>query len=205
LSIISTSSFESPLARDFPLESLKRFTVEEYHALLDGGFFASDEDYELLEGLLVKKMGKKRAHSLATRRLRQLLEKMLHGYYVDAQEPVTTSDSEPEPDASVVRGQPEDYRDHQPLAKDVALVAEVSEKTLARDRGLKKRIYAAAGIPVYWIVNLIHRQIEVYTQPSGPGSDADYSACQVIAGDGEIPVVVDGREVGKIKASELLP
>jgi Uma2 family endonuclease len=198
---VSELSVELPI----PLESLRRFSVEEYHALLEGGILADDEDYELLEGFLVRKMGKKRRHSLATQWLRQHLEALLQGYYVDAQEPISTGDSEPEPDASIVRGKREDYLDRQPRAAETALVVEVAGQTLARDRGLKKRIYARAGIPVYWIVNLVNRQIEVYSQPSGPGDEPDYHHCQIVQTDGELPVILDGREVGRLKVKDLLP
>jgi Uma2 family endonuclease len=196
---------ESSCTLPIPLESLKRFTVEEYHALLEGGCIADDEDYELLEGFLVRKMGKKRRHSLATQWLRKHLEVLLQGYYVDAQEPITTGDSEPEPDASIVRGTREDYLDRQPLAAETVLVAEVAGRTLSRDRGLKKRVYARAAIPVYWIVNLINRQVEIYTEPSGPAEEPDYRNCQIVGPDGEVPVILDGREVGRLKVKDLLP
>jgi Uma2 family endonuclease len=192
------------LETQIPLSLLRRFTVDEYHALLDAGVFAEDENYELLRGLLVHKMGKKRRHSLVTRRLRQFLEPMLKGVYVDSQEPVTTADSEPEPDVYVIRGCPEDYIDHQPLARDTLLVAEVAESTLVQDRGLKKSIYAEAGIPVYWIVNLVDRQIEVFTQPTGPAEQPTYAGCEVIRADGEVPVVIDGHEVGRLAVKDIL-
>lgn len=188
-----------------PAQFLKRFSVEEYHDLIDKGAFANDEAYELLEGWVIRKMGKKRAHSLATRRLRQFLEPLAKGFYVDAQEPVTTTDSEPEPDVSLVKGSAEDYPVRQPLAKDTLLVVEIAEGSVFRDRGLKKRIYARAGIPVYWIVNLKARQIEVYTEPSGPAKKPDYKKCQIIAADGTLPVVIDGKLVGKLKVKDLLP
>jgi len=188
-----------------PVESLKRFTVEEYHTLIDAGVFADNEALELLEGLLVYKMGKKRRHSLATQRLRRFLEPLLKGFYVDTQEPVTTDDSEPEPDASVVRGRPEDYPDHQPLANDTPLVVEVADSTVYRDRVWKRRIYARAGIAIYWIVNLVDEQVEVFSQPTGPCDDPDYGQCQIIAADGTLPVVIDGKEVGKLKVKDLLP
>jgi len=188
-----------------PAQFLKRFSVDEYHALIDQGAFANDEDYELLEGWVVHKMGKKRAHSLVTRRLKQFLEPLAKGFYVDAQEPVTTRDSEPEPDVSVVRGSPEDYPDKQPLAKDTPLVVEVAEGSIFRDRGLKKRIYARAKIPVYWIVNLVARQVEVYTEPSGSTKTPDYKKCQIIPADGMLAVVIDGKEVGKLKVKDMLP
>lgn len=198
---------EMPLAADVPVpfERLKRFTVEQYHSMIDAGLFADDEKLELLEGLLVHKMGKKRRHSLATHRLRQFLQPLLTGFYLDTQEPVTTGDSEPEPDASIVRGQPEDYPDRQPLAADTPLVIEVADATLYRDRVWKKRIYARAGIAVFWIVNLADEQIEVYTNPTGASDQPDYAQCQIIRADGTLPVVIDGKEVGKLKVKDLLP
>jgi Uma2 family endonuclease len=192
-------------AVEIPLDSLRRFTVREYHAMIDAGVFAEDEAYELLEGLLVHKMAKHRGHTLATQRLRAALEKVISGCYVDAQEPVTTRDSEPEPDVSVIRGSRDDYADAQPLSRDAPLVAEVAHATLARDRGPKKRIYARAKIPIYWIVNLRDRQIEIYSNPSGPTKKPDYKSRQIIAETGELPVVIDGRELGRLKVKDLLP
>lgn len=190
---------------EIPLSALRRFTVAEYHALIDAGFFAEDEDYELLRGLLVHKLGKNRAHSLATRRLRQVLETLLQGCYAESQEPVTTSDSEPEPDVSVIRGRAEGYALEQPAASSAILVAEVSDTTLAHDRRLKKAIYGEAGIPVYWIVSLVDRQIEVYSQPTGPGESPGYAVCQIFASGTHVPVVVDGREVGRVAVDDILP
>jgi len=195
----------TPPEAQLPLSSLRRFTVEEYHALIDAGFFAEDESFELLCGFLVHKMGKKRAHTLATQQLRELIEKMLVGFYADAQEPITTSDSEPEPAVSVMRGKRREYRSHQPLARDTLLVAEVADSTLAQDRGLKKSIYAKAGIPVYWIVNLVDRQIEIYTQPTGPAPEPGYADCQIYAAEAHVPVAIDGREVGQIAVKDILP
>src|SRR5262245_56219698 len=192
-------------ATDIPLSALRRFSVDEYHALIEAGFFADDENYELLRGLLVHKMGKKRAHTLATQRLRELLEKALTGFYADAQEPVTINDSEPEPDVSVVRGKRDDYLDRHPLGTETPLVVEVAEATLSHDRGVKKAIYAEAGIPIYWIVNLIDRQIEIYTQPSGPTQQPDYAKCEIVSADGEVPLVIDSRELGRLRVKDILP
>jgi Uma2 family endonuclease len=190
---------------DIPLTALRRFTVEEYHALIASGFFAEDERYELLRGLLVHKTGKNRAHSIATHLLRQLLERIVDGAYVASQEPVVTSDSEPEPDVAVIRGNVEDYKQEQPSASSAPLVAEVSDTTLAYDRGVKKQIYAEAGIAVYWIVNLVDRQIEIYSNPSGAAEQPGYASCDIFTADGEAPVVIDGREAGRIAVNDVLP
>ncbi len=82
---------------------------------------------------------------------------------------------------------------------------EVADSSLRRDRGRKKRIYARARIPVYWIVNLIERQVEVYTEPAGTGQRADYRQRRDYRPDEEIPVILDGVLVGVLTMRELLP
>ena len=187
------------------LDALRRFSVDEYHKLIKLGILAEDGSCELLKGLVVNKMGKNRRHSLVTRRLREFLEPMLTNCYVDSQEPLIALDSEPEPDVYVVRGKPEDYQDQQPTAKDVFLVIEVAEATLRQDRVTKKWIYAEGGIPIYWIVNLIDRQVEVYTQPSGPAKLPDYAPPQIVPAEGTLAVIIDGREVGRLAVKDVLP
>ena len=105
----------------------------------------------------------------------------------------------------VIRGDPDDYPDLHPGPDEVALVVEVADSTLRRDRSTKKRIYARAGIPVYWIANLIESRFEVYTDPTGPADQPDYRQRQEYGPDDEIPVVLDGVEVGRLLVRDLLP
>jgi Uma2 family endonuclease len=72
--------------------------------------------------------------------------------------------SEPEPDAAVVRGTVRDFAAEHPTS--AVLVVEVSDSTLAFDRDVKASLYAAAGIPEYWIVNLVERQLEIHREPT---------------------------------------
>ncbi len=184
----------------------RTISVAEYHELARTGVLTEDNNVELLEGKLVEKMTKNRAHSLGTRRTRSRLEAILPtGWYVDSQEPITTEDSEPEPDVSVIEGEPERYDDRQPFPAEAALIAEVADTSLHNDRTVKKTIYARARIPVYWIVNLVDRQIEVYTLPSGPNEQPDYSKCDIYRAGDQVPVVVRGQEVGRIPVAALLP
>lgn len=186
---------------------LKRFTIDEYHTLIRLGILAEDGRCELLKGLVFHKMGKNRRHSLVTRRLRELLAALLgeRNFYVDSQEPLVAVDSEPEPDVYIVRGKPEDYQKQQPSAQDVALVIEVAEATLSQDRVTKKWIYAEAGIPVYWIVNLVNQQVEVFTKPSGTGTQAAYADSTIVPADGQVPVVIDGQPIGQLAVKDFLP
>ncbi len=189
-----------------PRESLYRLTVEQYHAMAGAGILTDDDPVELLEGLLVCKMTKYRPHTMTTGLLRDALSEIVSSWcYVDAQEPVTTSDSEPEPDLLVVRGTRRDYTDRQPGPEEVVLVVEVADTTLRRDRGVKKRIYAAAGLSIYWIVNLKERQVEFYTGPTGPAQRSTYAQRRDYGLGDTILVVIDDTEVGRILVKDVLP
>ena len=189
-----------------PTDIIWRFSVDQYHAIIRAGILTEDDPVELLEGWLVTKMPKNPRHSVVTQQTREALVRVLpFGWYVDTQEPLTTADSEPEPDVMVVRGETRRYLDRHPGPQDVPLVIEVADSSLQRDRTLKKRLYAAAGILVYWIVNLIDNQIEVHTDPSGPGDQPDYRHQQNYGLTDAIPVVIEGRAVGHLVAQDLLP
>jgi Uma2 family endonuclease len=189
-----------------PTEPIYRLSVAQYHAMVDHGILSEDDPVELLEGWLVLKTKRYRPHTLMTGLVRRALEGLVpEGWYVDSHEPITTADSEPEPDVVVIRGDPDDYPDFHPSPDAVALVVEVADSTLRRDRTIKKRIYARAGIPVYWIANLIESRFEVYTDPTGPAERPDYRQRQEYGPDDEIPVMLDGVEVGRLFVRDLLP
>ena len=111
----------------------------------------------------------------------------------------------PEPDAMVVRGQSTEYRNRRIRAEDVGLVVEVSDASLPRDQVFKKAIYAQAGIPVYWLINLVDGRLEEYTDPAGSDETADYRQRRDYSPNDEIPLVLDGRHVANIPVRELLP
>jgi Uma2 family endonuclease len=172
------------------------------------GVLAEGEPVELLEGLLVRKMTIHPPHTFAVETLRDLLPPLLpRGWFANGQQPATTTDSEPEPDAYVARGERRAYvaEGRHPGPQDLALVVEVADASLRRDQTVKLRIYARAGVAVYWIVNLVDRRVEVYTDPTGPADEPLYRSRQDIGPDGEVPVVLDGREVGRIAVRDVLP
>jgi Uma2 family endonuclease len=127
------------------------------------------------------------------------------GWHLISQEPITTADSEPEPDIGVVRGKRRDYVNRHPQPKDVGLIVEVADTTLARDRGVKKTIYARARIPIYWIINLIDRCVEVYSDPTGPAKKPDCRDRQVLDLKDTVPFILDGEEIGRIRVKALMP
>jgi len=176
-------------------------TVDEYERLVNVGAL-DDPRIELIDGYLVKKMSKKPPHIWSANAVVAALSAMLTGRWCRKEDPVRIPEfDEPEPDASVVRGSMDNYRNRIPGPDDVLLLAEVSETTLDRDRGEKRRAYARGKIPFYWIVNLIDRQIEVYSGPT----DGDYGTVQIFRPGDEIPVVIDGVEVGRIAVASILP
>src|SRR5438128_228790 len=130
---------------------------------------------------------------------------MPSGWFLALQDPISTMDSLPEPDATVIRGEPRDYLQRRPAAADIGLIVEVADTSLEQDRGLKKRAYARTGILIYGIVNLIDRQIEVYTDPTGPAAEPTYRQRRDYGPAEMIPVTLDGVEVGSLAVRELLP
>ena len=195
---------EKPAA--VPTDLIWRLSLDQYHAMIRVGILTEDDPVELLEGWLVTKMPKNPPHTITTQLTRDALARILPtGWYVNDQEPITTADSEPEPDVVVVRGDRRQYLDRHPGPQDVALVVEVSDATLQRDRAFKKRLYASAGVPVYWIINLIENQAEVYTDPLGPAEQPDYRQRQDYRPSDEVPLTIEDLEVGRIAVRELLP
>ena len=115
------------------------------------------------------------------------------------------ADSEPEPDVAVARGDETTYDTRHPGPGDLGLVVEVAYSSLTLDRVHLARIYARAGIVEYWIVNLIDRQVEVYTQPSGPTAAPTYGHRHDYGPGDSVPLVLDGVAVGQVAVSEVLP
>jgi len=170
------------------------------------GILTDEDAVELVEGLLLPKMTKHPPHTLATGLTQDALQAILpQGWFIKVQDPVTTIDSEPEPDLTVVRGRRRDFGVRHPGPADVALLVEVADDSLRRDRSRKKRAYARAAIAVYCIVNLLDRQIEVYSDPTGPGDKPDYRHHEHFSAGTSIPVVIDGKEVGRLNVADLLP
>jgi Uma2 family endonuclease len=145
-------------------------------------------------------------HVLATRLILHALGLVVpEGWFVAKEDPMTTTDSVPEPDCAIIRGTMRDYSIRHPGLGEMALVVEVADSSLSRDRGSKMRLYARANIPVYWLVNLISGRIEVYTDPTGPADRPSYRVGWSFGPGDEVPVVVDGREIARIPVRGLLP
>jgi Uma2 family endonuclease len=177
-------------------------TADEYERMVDAGAL-NDDRIELIDGYLVKKMPKKPPHVWSVDTSESLLEAVLpEGWYLRKEDQVRIPDfDEPEPDLVIARGSRNTYRTRHPEPADIALLVEVSDRTLARDRGEKRSAYARGRIPVYWIINLIDRQVEVY---SGPGARG-YRTSRIYKPGQEIPVVIAGTKVGRIPVDSVQP
>jgi Uma2 family endonuclease len=187
-------------------EPIYRVSIEQYHEMVARGILTHDDPVELLEGLLARKMRKTPRHVVVLELTAAELRRMVPvGWYEDMQHPITFETSEPEPDVAVIRGKTRDYYDRHPGPADVALVIEVADGTLLRDLGIKRRIYARGAIPIYWVIDVDARRVEVFTQPSGTAENALYSAAKTYGESDVLPVMIDGREVGQIALRDILP
>jgi Uma2 family endonuclease len=203
------SSIASPILpprATYTDEPVFRLSVDQYHELIRAGQLTEDDPVELLEGILVFKMPKNTPHTTVCRLGRRAIEPLLPaGYFYDSEQPITLAVGEPEPDGAVVRGRIEDYARAHPGPGDVALVIEVADTSLERDRGIKLRSYARAGIPLYWIVNLTDRQVEVYAQPDSAAEPPTYRGRDIFKEDGCIGLSIGGMSLGDIAVHDLLP
>jgi Uma2 family endonuclease len=182
-----------------------RFTVDQYERMTEVGILGSEDRVELLEGWIVDKMTQGPRHNVAVDLVRNALAACLTGdWQVREQKATRLPDSEPEPDVAIVRGPIRRYLRRHPAAEDVALAVEVSDSSLAEDRGRKRRIYARSRIPAYWIVNLVEGHVEVHTEPRGGRSPAYRQRTDYARGQ-SIPLVVAGATLGPVAVDDLLP
>ena len=205
---MATDTQESVAAEGSLFDLRHRITVEEYHRMLDSGALGEEPRVELIEGVIIDKMTKNPPHVIATDLVEGLLHRLVPaGFFPSMGNPVCIEarDSEPEPDAQVVRGSPRDSAGRRRGPADAALVIEVSDTSYAFDRKEKWATYAGAGVPIYWILDLRHRRLEVHTVPTGAGTAAHYQQVQTFGPDEEVPLVLDGREVGRFFVREILP
>jgi hypothetical protein len=199
-----------PLTRQPPPPALAplavyRFTVEQYHRMIEAGILGPDDRVELLEGWIVPKMPQNPPHSVTIKLLDAGLTAQLPAEWITlVQAPITTRDSEPEPDLAVVRGPIRRYMQRHPGPAEIGLVIEVADSTLHQDRQAKAGIYARAHLSAYWVVNIVEAQIEVYTEPRG-GRSPGYRNRQDYRPQHAIPLVLGGKDCGTIPVRDLLP
>lgn len=146
-------------------ERQRRIRVDEYHRMIEAGILDENERVQLIDGVLVAMTPQGRLHAFVIQELNRLLVRALaDDYKVLTQLPLTLGgDSEPEPDLAVVRA--EDARSRTRHPETALLVIEVAGDSLRLDRESKAVLYARAGVPEYWIVNLAAASVEVFRDP----------------------------------------
>lgn len=184
-----------------------RFTVEDYHRMIQAGVLTEDDAVELLEGWLVRKIAGNPPHDTSLAKTgKALARRIAEGWTLRNQSAVTTQDSEPEPDLAVARGTDDDYASRHPEAQDVLLVVEVADSSLLdADRRDKARIYARAGIAVHWIVNCVDQTVEVYTDPSGAVELPSYRQRNTYSIGQSVPFSLTGGSPVEIPVAEFFP
>jgi Uma2 family endonuclease len=147
-----------------PLQT-RPWTRLEYERLVEWGVFKPGERVELIDGLLLVAEPQGRRHAATIRRLLAVLRRVLgDDWQIDSQLPIALDDaSEPEPDVAVVPRDPAAYRDAHPSR--ALLIVEVAEASYRIDREYKASLYARAGVPEYWIVDLAREALEVHREP----------------------------------------
>jgi Uma2 family endonuclease len=184
-----------------------RLTVSKYLRMIEVGILTEKDRVFLWKGELFEKMTKGRPHVVAVLQLAEALRRVAcaPSYYVEQEAPVRLvrrTDTLPEPDLKVVRGRPSNYADA-PTTRDVPLIAEVSDSTLAFDMGPNQRLYAVESVPEYWVVSVNRRWIEVFTRPSGPQSPTGYQSRRTYRAGESIPVTLDDKLVGQVSVDEV--
>ena len=182
-----------------------RFTVEQYHRMMEAGVFDGGPKCELIHGYILEKPVPKPPHSWSTSRLNRLLSPLFPppDWFVAVQDSITLADSEPEPDFSAATGPEDKYRDRHPGPEDLVLVVEVSDSSREIDRGVKLALYAASKVVQYWIVDVNARRVEVYTNPRG-GKNPGYKTLTEYGPGDAVPVAVGGAVIGTIPVNGLL-
>ncbi len=189
-----------------PELELKRWTRVEYEKLIDQGVFTPEDRIELIDGLLVVAEPQSSYHYGAIRLVeRALTQAFGEGWDVRTQGPIALDDtSEPEPDVAVVRGTLRDYFTAHPT--DPVLVVEVTLSRLTLDRRYKSSLYARAGRPEYWVLNLLDRVLEVRREPIRSATMPygwDYRLVQIVR-PGE-SVTALAAPAAPIAVADLLP
>jgi len=194
----------SAFSNAVPPFQIARFSVEQYHRMIESGAFTEDDRLELIEGWVVQQMAKGPGHEYAVGQGEELLRaRVPGGWHVRNQAPITLTSSEPEPDLTIVRGDRGVYRQRHPGASEVALVVEVSDTSLNTDH-VKGKAYGSAGIAEYWIINLVDRCVEVYTRPDAT-SELGYASRKIFGATETIALHIAGQDLGTLAVIALLP
>jgi Uma2 family endonuclease len=144
-----------------------KFTLEQYHQMIELGWL-DDAAVELLNGVIVEMPPEREPHAYSSHEAAKYLVRIL-GDRADVRQakPITLPDSasEPEPDVAIIQDLGQEYRQHHPYPENIFWVIEYSYSSLKKDLEPKAKIYAAAGIAEYWVINLRKMELVVMRDP----------------------------------------
>lgn len=143
-------------------------TVEDYHRMGEVGILP-EKGQELIHGEIIEMSPIGSRHAATVDKASDYLKELLKGKAtIRVQNPIIIPTySEPEPDIAVVKFRSDYYAEHHPTPEDVILLIEVADSSIEFDRKTKMSLYASAGIPIYWIIDLENKQIETFSLPKG--------------------------------------
>ncbi|MFB2935019.1 Uma2 family endonuclease [Aerosakkonemataceae cyanobacterium BLCC-F154] len=148
----------------------RKFTVTQYHKMIEAGILKEDERIELIRGEIIEINPVSSRHAACVSRLTQLfLFRLSQSVIVSCQNPVELDDSELLPDISLLRRKADFYESGHPQPQDILLLVEVADTTVESDREIKIPLYAENGIIEVWLIDINEQSIEVYRQPSPKG------------------------------------
>lgn len=147
------------------------FTADEFHRIAEAGILREDDRVELVDGEIVEMTPIGSHHAACVDRLNLLLQRSVDGRgIVRVQGPIRLdAHSEPQPDLSVLTSRTDFYASAHPTPSNVLLVVEVADTSARYDRDIKVPLYARAGIPETWLVDLLNARVEIFTQPTPHG------------------------------------
>ena len=192
---------KTPLAAGVPF----MFTADAFFRMIEAGVFHREDRVGLWEGRIYQKMAKNIPHSNTSMILPFTINRILpDGWFLMAENPVNLGPRlAPLPDYCVLRGVPKDYLGRHPVATDIGLLIELSDSSLKHDTSVKWTTYAEAGIPAYWVVNLVQNLIQTYETPVP--AEGRYALEAVYAVGQSVPLRLDGILIAEIAALDLLP
>jgi Uma2 family endonuclease len=149
----------------------RKFTVEQYHKMLESGILTEDDRVELIRGEIIEMSPIGTKHAACVNRLVNLLAQLLgKRVIVAAQNPIALNDnSEPQPDVALLKPRDDFYATAHPQPQDIFLLIEVADSTVMYDREEKIPLYGAANIIEVWLVDINAQIVEVYQQPIAAG------------------------------------
>jgi Uma2 family endonuclease len=194
------STTMSPVGIAFP--AMRRFSVDEYHRMIENGILGENDRVELIDGWIVEMSPIGPPHATCVALLiAQLHDRLPADWILRVQSPITILSSEPEPDIVIARGSIRDFSLRHPTSVEIGIIIEAADASLHFDRQQKRKQYALANIAEYWIVNLVNRQLEVHRRPQ----NGDYTDVVALR-SGEIAnCVVPALAKVSVPVAEILP